>query len=474
MSPGSVGLKRVFMAAFSPCAAPTLDPREMRAGPGSWMPSRATNAIVTAAAPCAPASVRPSRHAIGFHQADGESGDPVFLGLVEPSGARFKPGVRRLMLKHQHAGPALLAVTLLSASAPAQTQTSPRPLGPPDARFSATFSTISGARELPDGRVLVTDFRASALYLIDLRRGTTTTLGRSGSGPDDYRRPGGIYSGPGDTLLVVDRGRPQAIVVTPAGELIGMRSIAFRNHISLSNRDVDRQRVNARGFVYFTGSTSMRTLARTGRQDSIPLLKLDPVRQALDTIARLRPPDARILSVQEKAVQFRTVLLSPADGWGVAADGRVAVVRAVPYRVDWIGTDGRMIQGPSPTVDAVPVTEADRVAAASQRLAGQNGATPSGGMTGVKPSTSGLLFAETKPAFDPDDIIVAPDGRVFVGRHLPADAEHVLYDVFDGRGVRVDQIELPARSRIIGFGAKAIFVAERDDEGRALLRRYAF
>lgn len=378
------------------------------------------------------------------------------------------------MMLRQCAVPTLLSFALLSSSGSAQPPMTPRRLGPPALPFDGTFSTISGARELPDGRVLVTDFRANALYVVDPRRGSMTTLGRNGSGPDDYSRPGGIYSGPGDTLLVIDRGRPNALVVTPAGEFIGMRSIALRNHISLSYRDVDRQRVDARGFVYFTGSTSMRTLARTGRQDSIPLLKLDPVRQTLDTIARLRPPDARILSVQEQAVQFRTVLLSPADGWGVAPDGRVAVVRAVPYGVDWIGTDGRMSQGPSHTVDAVPVTEADRVAAASQRLAGQNGARPSGGMTGVKPSTSGLLFAETKPAFDPDDIIVAPDGRVFVGRHLPADAEHVLYDVFDGRGVRVDQIELPARSRIIGFGAKAIFVAERDDEGRALLRRYAF
>lgn len=368
--------------------------------------------------------------------------------------------------------PSLLALALLPVGSAAQTESTPRRLGPPVASYDGDFSAVSGARELRDGRVLVTDFREPALYVVDLRRGTVTKLGRTGSGPNEYRQPGGIYAGLGDTSLVLDRGQPRVLVVSPAGEIVGMRSIELRGTSSSSDEDVDRQRVDSRGFAYFNGQNSALALARTGRQDSTPVLKLDVARQVLDTIARLRPQEMRILSAEGNTIISRTVLFSPADGWGVAPDGRIAVVRAAPYRVEWIGGDGRVVQGPSQAFAAVPVTQADRDAVEAQS-AGTSGVARLGSSVTTTAQVKGRLFAESKPPFSPDEIIVAPDGRVFVGRSLPANANRTVYDIFDSRGMRTDRIELPARSRIIGFGPSSIYVSERDADDLPTLRKYA-
>ena len=81
-------------------------------------------------------------------------------------------------------------------------------------------------------------------------------------------------------------------------------------------------------------------------------------------------------------------------------------------------------------------------------------------------------FAKVKPPFDPQEIVVGPDARVWVGRYLAANAKQVVYDVFDRRGARVDRVALPARSRVVGFGPSALFVAELDEDDLPHLKKY--
>ena len=70
------------------------------------------------------------------------------------------------------------------------------------------------------------------------------------------------------------------------------------------------------------------------------------------------------------------------------------------------------------------------------------------------------------------EVIVSPEGRVWVSRNLPAGADKTIYDVFDEKGGRVDRVELPARNRVVGFGARSIYTLERDERGTASLRKY--
>lgn len=56
---------------------------------------------------------------------------------------------------------------------------------------------------------------------------------------------------------------------------------------------------------------------------------------------------------------------------------------------------------------------------------------------------------------------------------MPANSPNVVYDVFDERGVRVDRVQLPARSRVVGFGNASVYVNERDTDDLPHLRKYA-
>ena len=64
-------------------------------------------------------------------------------------------------------------------------QTSEYELTKPDAAYLEGFGSIRGIRELPDGRVLVSDGLGQALIIVDLEAGTADTVGRVGGGPEE-------------------------------------------------------------------------------------------------------------------------------------------------------------------------------------------------------------------------------------------------------------------------------------------------
>jgi hypothetical protein len=176
------------------------------------------------------------------------------------------------------------------------------------------------------------------------------------------------------------------------------------------------------------------------------------------------------------------VVGSPEDTWGIAPDGRVAVVRASPYRVEWIAPNGSVTRGPIIAHEAIPYTLAEKQQVAAERAAHapkvgmSSGAGGADGGNAPKPvatsDPSAMLFAPNKPPFEPDgEVIVSPEGQVWIARNLPMGAAKTIYDVFDGRGDRVDRIELPPSSRVVGFGQGSIYVAERSDRAVAL-RKY--
>lgn len=48
---------------------------------------------------------------------------------------------------------------------------------------------------LPDGRLVVSDPQENRIALIDFPKGTSRLLGRTGEGPREFKRPGGLYRG---------------------------------------------------------------------------------------------------------------------------------------------------------------------------------------------------------------------------------------------------------------------------------------
>ena len=359
----------------------------------------------------------------------------------------------------------LLAVAVpgpAAEPAPRKPAAVPIKMTPPPAHVSSAF-------ELPGGRLLVSDAKTPAVLLIDPVSGAVKTLGSVGAGPDQYIRPGGLYGGAGGGALLLDRAQLLITPISPAGVFGRTYSIAVKGVTGGSEADVDLQRIDHRGFSYF----AERTFAGPGTsRPAWPLLRFDPRTQQKEKIADLIQGETTTI-VEGNMSRSQGVIGSPADGFGVAPDGRVAIVRGEPYRVEWIGVDGKVTRGPDIAYDAVPMTDADR---AAQKTPAGGGASvsASGGGAGTGGSLSGMerKFAATKAPFSPGDIVVSPGAQVWVMRSRAATAIDVTYDVFDARGQRVDRLAFPDGSRVVGFGAGAVYMRETAADGRVTLKKY--
>ena len=364
----------------------------------------------------------------------------------------------------------LLCLLLLSVQAAASVEPPTRTPTQIPLRIDARLTHVSAARELQDGRILITNAREPAVLLLDPATGVSTRLGEPGAGPGGYARPGGLYAGLDGSTLLLDRGRIRALTVSADGTLGGSRTIAIPDWSISSDQDIDLQRLDARGAVYYVRH-SLGGAALGSRDGTI--LRFDPDARTSTPIATVRRPEVRAMPAGDNVIIGRTIIGSPADGWGVAPDGRVAVVRADPYRVEWHAPDGKVVRGKPVPVDRLPMTEADKQAF----IASAAGQGPSVGMadrSSGAPLRLEPLFADTKPPFAPDDLLVSPDARVWVLRSRPYGASAAIYDVFDDAGARIGRIALPDGSRIVGFGRGSILVRWTGEGERCELRRYRF
>lgn len=367
---------------------------------------------------------------------------------------------------------AILAA-LLAAFAQAQSQSEPAPrtLTPLPLHITVDLARVAGVRELATGHLLISDAGTPAILVVDPSSSAARKLGREGRGPNEFVRPGGIYYDvDGTTSLIVDRGQARVFVVDKNGVLTGMKSVEQRGSQRAAD-SYDPLRIDAALHTYFVDQSAMYR-GNAGGGDSIPLIRFDVAQQRPDTIARLFQTRPTIISTQGRMTFGRTPVFSPADSWAVASDGRIALVRSSPYRVDWISPTGRRTVGPAIPYAPVPVTDRDKEPKDGSGSASIGGGPAGGRQTTVSTSDLKPEYAKVKPAFDPLDLVMAPDGRLWVGRQEAAGAKQALYDVFDGNGARVDRIAFPGRSHVVGFGPSAVFVAELDDDDLPQLKKY--
>ena len=95
-----------------------------------------------------------------------------------------------------------------------------------------------------------------------------------------------------------------------------------------------------------------------------------------------------------------------------------------------------------------------------------------GGGGGGEARASDYEWPRSLPAFRTGATFVDPAGRAWVARY-GAVGDPVVYDVFDGRGVRTARYELPAGQRVIGITERAVYAVRIDALGLFWLERYA-
>jgi len=349
-----------------------------------------------------------------------------------------------------------------------------------DAAFPEPFGLMGGIRPLSNGRVLVADPVGQILALVDLDAGILDTLGGVGQGPQEYRQPDALLPLPGDTTLLVDLGNGRLVEVGPDG--------TFGRTHPLARQGSGGQLTillpcftDGEGAYYYepeeigTGALADSALVmrfpRAGfRGEVVCAIKLadPPARRGGGSVMLGRRP------------------LGPRDDWAVAPDGRVAVIRAEGYRVEWIAPDGRRRVGPENPIGTERVGRAEKEAWFEEFLNGEistgirrfaNGSREvtfrRGSSSRPPEDLDGYDWPDRLPPFRAKRSRVSPAGELWVERWGPVGAPP-LVDIFDGAGEKVADVELPAGRRLVGFGAGVVYLARTDEYGLEWLERYRF
>jgi hypothetical protein len=390
--------------------------------------------------------------------------------------------------------PTLLAAIVLAAPGALLAQRAPTApftltLSRPEVEYAEPFSLVAGVRELRDGRVIVADRLEKSIQLVDLAAGTATKIGAEGGGPNEYRMPFSAFAMPGDSTLVFDAGNLRYLVVAPNG------SIA-RTFNPAQDADGPMSLLNARGVdgegnLYFL-DRGFRPPAADGRTfsgsfetpDSGTVMRYELKTGRTEPVGKVALAKMNVTASggggQQQVMMRQSSPFAAQDDWTAGLDGRIAIVRHDPYRVEWLAPNGQRVVGPTLRYTPIPVTERDkeefrnRANNPNNRVAIRIGG-PGGGdapRTTNRPMPEPTDWPEVKPPFLGNAATVGPDGRLWVLRTRAAGDDVPSYDVFDSYGKQVGTVKLPASTRLIGFGRNSAYLIRTDEDDLQYLQRH--
>lgn len=355
-------------------------------------------------------------------------------------------------------------------------------LSTPTVEFPEAYTYIENVRELPDGRVLMLERCDRVLRALDFSSGTERQVGRTGSGPGEYRLPGRLLPLAGDSSVIYDPGNRRYLIILPNGTPGG----TFEPLPTLTERSggtvIARSAFNAvasdgRGRLYSRESGLKPGDNGPVRADSAAIERWDRTSGKRDTVTffdLLGPPGP---INRDAEVPFTTGIQFAVD-----RDGRVALVHPRDYHVEFVSPAGRRTVGKPIAFPPVRVTDAhktqwrkeqDAPCPATRAGVRQTITTPDGktGTVFRLPTPEPKAWPEHLPPFLANAAIFAPDGMLWV-RRTGAANDPLTFDVIDGSGTVVQRVALPPRSRLVGFGKTSLYVVRLDEDDLQYLRRY--
>lgn len=346
--------------------------------------------------------------------------------------------------------------------------------GKPLATLDEPFTNISGLVEMSGDRAVILDQQESRLVMVNFATGTVSAIGRSGGGPGEWRQPVSVLSGPGGQAIVGDPGLGKLHLVGADGKVSGAILPSAEEGIGAISttmaRGTDRQ-----GRLYYQ---SLPSPTSGTIPDVAEVRRYDPATKKTQLIITVPSGMTGAASGGQGNfnVRMRSLPLAMTDAWVSLPDGRVAVVRAKPYRVDIVDGAGQVKTGPVVPYTPLRVTKADRDAyrerAASARpmmiAIGGGGGSPSPGAMRGPTGQSDIPdsdFPEVMPPFSGRGAVLAtPEGEIWVQRTRAANDKTPTWDIFSATGQLVGKATLKPLSTVVGFGAGVVYVARQDPE----------
>jgi hypothetical protein len=350
-------------------------------------------------------------------------------------------------------------VTAIGTQTPA-----PRQLRPATDSLPEEFNRIVGVRELPDGRVLVSDPGDRRLVVVDFKTKTVQQIGREGRGPGEYGLPTQFYPLAGDSILMPDVLNGRWLILQ--GSAI-VRTVPPDDPVVSATRNGFRG-ADARGHILATGVILPTRTQVLGKGDSTALILVDRSTGIADTITRLRvAPTTVKVDVDKggKVSQMRWFppILSVGEETLIFPDGWIAVARLEPYRIEWRSPDGSWIRPPPIELTEPRMNDRQKQVYLDRR-------SRATGKPAVRPSDDS--WPATIPPFQSRPMIPLPDGRVLILRTPTADVSGNRYEVVDRTGRRLAIVDLPETERILAVGTRGAYVVTTDEDGIQRIRRH--
>ena len=335
-------------------------------------------------------------------------------------------------------------------------------LGPVLGESEAIFQRVQAIRELPDGRVLVTDPRDNLIHVVRLGAREMRTIGRVGGGPGEFSRASLLFPLEGDTTLFVDGFNGRQLI------LVRDSIIATITEHQLANRMLLGRVYGVDSLGRLLGGSTARAVAAEAAPTpgSLDVLLWDASRTRADTIGRVvgsqTAPQITGRMSPGGARMFLGTPLSSTDVVALAWDGWLVRAYLSPYHVDWRAPNGVWTRGAPLQSTDIPVTDREKCAALERILPPNSGCDPNevqGWPKYVPP------FVESPSTTATRTLLFDARGHLYVARTPTAEHKGNRYDVIDRKGNRIGVLELPPSQVLVGFGARGAYLSVTDEDG---------
>lgn len=157
-----------------------------------------------------------------------------------------------------------------------------RELGVPDKSSETLFTSVTGAIELPAGRLLVADGLERTIRVVDFERQVAVHVGREGAGPGEWRSPSRLFAFVGDSIVMDDYANSRLLVIDPHGT----PGRSFRLQASLISARATLIGIDRRG-QFFLSIDRIDPTAPRGTSGIVDIVRFNQETARVDTVVTI-------------------------------------------------------------------------------------------------------------------------------------------------------------------------------------------
>ena len=343
------------------------------------------------------------------------------------------------------------------------------------------FDSVVGPVPLSGGRLAIALAGSHQIRIYDSSGTVLHTSGRTGSGPGEFTMLGGLWAGPGDSLLVMDVMIRRLSVLDPAA--------AFQRSFSLGSASGSFAPVNGKiemglptgwlpdGSVAAVMMSFSINQQRQGRfRDTVNAIRFGADGVVRDTLARVPGFEMETMTISAAGQSVATpqpVQLGK-NTITLAAGDRFYVAQNNAWEVEIRSLDGSLRRLIRVAVPPRPLTP-DQVAAHRKRTIEAFEAIPMLKnmpqiLDQMRKRVEEAVYPETYPFIE--GLLAGPDGTLWVQEVQNVGSESSPLAVIDSAGALLGRVTMPAKFRATAIGADRVYGVWKDEDEVPRVRVY--